>query len=58
MSIFTLDDLLFRLINGSGITLFFIFGVLKILAKETKWSGDDKIIEMLLGLFQPKKPLK
>lgn len=47
-----LDKILFALIEGSGFTMLAILGILKILAKETKWSGDDKIIAMFMGMIK------
>ena len=55
MDIFGLDKILFKLIDGSGFTLLIFLGILKILAKETKWSGDDKIVGMLLGIIRTRK---
>ena len=53
--LFNLDKYIFDIIEGSGFTLIIILGVLKIIAKETTWSGDDKIISMLLGMVNANK---
>ena len=53
--LFTLDKSLFALIDGSGFAILILLGILKILAKETAWSGDDKIIGMLLGIVKKVK---
>ena len=55
MDIFALDKDMFALIDGSGFVILLLLGILKILAKETEWSGDDKIIGMLLGVFRKVK---
>lgn len=56
---FSLDKYMFALIEGSGFVIIMILGVLKILAKETKWSGDDKIISLFLGMIRAtRKPKK
>lgn len=47
--IFHLDKYFLAIVGGSGVTLLLFLNFLKLLAKETKWSGDDKIINMLLG---------
>lgn len=61
-SLFILDKYLFALIDGSGFVIILLLGILKILAKETSWAGDDKIINMLLGMVKkvkvPKIPSK
>ena len=49
--ILNLDSYMFDIMSGSGFTILALLGVLKILAKETSWSGDDKILEMLSGVF-------
>ena len=46
-----LDKYMFDVMSGSGFTILALLGVLKILARETKWSGDDKILEMLSGVL-------
>jgi hypothetical protein len=48
--LFNLDKFVFDMIQGSGFVILFLLGVLKILAKETAWTGDDKIIQMLLNM--------
>ena len=53
--LFNLDKYIFDIIEGSGFTLIIILGILKIIAKETTWSGDDKIISMLLGMVNANK---
>jgi len=53
--IFSLDKYLLALIDGSGFVLLIVLGILKILAKETTWSVDDKIIGMLLGMVKKAK---
>ena len=50
--LFDLDKYLFALINGSGFVVLLGLGVLKILAKETKWAADDKIINLFLGIVR------
>lgn len=52
--LFNLDKYIFDIIEGSGFALIIILGVLKIIAKETTWGGDDKIISMLLGIVNKK----
>lgn len=56
--ILDLDKYMFNLIEGSGFVVILLLSILKILAKETKWSGDDKIIGMLLGIIRAVKPSK
>lgn len=51
--LFNLDKYLLDLISGSGLVVFLGLGVLKILAKETAWATDDKIINLFLGIFRP-----
>ena len=41
------DYILFEFIKGNFFTLMLVLGVLKILAKQTKWAGDDQIITFL-----------
>lgn len=54
-----LDKYMFKLIEGSGFIVIMLLGVLKVLAKETKWSGDDKIISLFLGMVRAvKRPEK
>jgi hypothetical protein len=53
--LFNLDKYLLDLINGSGLVVLLGLGVLKILAKETAWAADDKIVNLLLGVFKPNK---
>lgn len=50
-----LDKYMFALIDGSGFVLLLLLGVLKVLAKETAWDGDDKIVGMLLGVIRKAK---
>ena len=56
--LFSLDKTMFALIDGSGFVILIMLGILKILAKESKWSGDDKIISMLLGMIRKVKQPK
>lgn len=49
--LFNLDAILFELIKGSGFVFLTVLGILKILAKETAWAGDDKIISMFIGII-------
>lgn len=53
--LFNLDKYMFDLINGSGFVLLIVLSIFKILAKETTWSADDKIVSMLLGIINSKK---
>ena len=46
---------MFDLINGSGFVLLIVLSILKMLAKETTWGVDDKIVSMLLGIINSKK---
>ena len=56
---FNLDKIMFDLVEGSGFVLIFILGVLKVFAKRTKFTEDDEIIGMLLGMFRKvKEPRK
>jgi len=41
------DLILFEFIKGNFFTLLLFLGILKILAKETKWAWDDKIVTFL-----------
>jgi len=52
MDILLNDAWIVTLIAGSGVGLLVIFKILKVLAKRTKWSGDDKIIEMLIAFVK------
>lgn len=56
--LFGLDQYLFNFIEGSGFVFLTILGLLSIVAKETKWPWDDKIINFLLKTFQSKKTKK
>lgn len=53
--LFNLDKYMFDLINGSGFVLLIVLSILKMLAKETTWGVDDKIVSMLLGIINSKK---
>jgi len=56
----SMDKWLFEFIGLNWLTLSAIFGLLTILAKETKWVLDDKIVTFLAGsvrLFK-KRPKK
>lgn len=48
--LYNLDKFLFAFIDGSGFVALSALGVLKILAKETAWAADDKIINLFLGI--------
>ena len=54
-TLFNLDKYMFDLIQGSGFVLIMLLSILKIIAKYTKWSIDDKIIGMLLGMVRSVK---
>jgi len=60
--LFNLDKFMFDAIEGSGFVIILLLGILKILAKYTSWTADDKIINMLLGMAksikQPKADVK
>jgi hypothetical protein len=56
--LFGLDQYMFSLIDGSGFVILVLLGMLKILAKETKWSGDDKIVGLFLGMIRAIKTPK
>lgn len=53
--LFNLDKYMFNFINGSGFVLLIVLSIFKILAKETTWGADDKIVSMLLGIINSKK---
>ena len=53
--LFVWDSYLFRFIDGSGFTVILLLSILKILAKYTEWGGDDKIVNMLLGMVRSMK---
>jgi len=53
-----LDKYLFALLEGSGFTVILLLSILKIIAKYTKWSADDRIINMLLGMVRKVKQTK
>ena len=53
--VFSLDKYMFNLIQGSGFVIILLLGILKILAKKTKFSEDDEIIGMLLGMVRKVK---
>ena len=50
--LFNLDKYMFDLIQGSGFVVILGLGILKILAKYTKWAAGDEIIGMLLGVVR------
>jgi len=49
--IFHIDRTLGQLLMGSGTTIILILYALKLIAKETKWTEDDKIVNMLIAIF-------
>lgn len=49
--IFHLDRTFSQLVMGSGTSILIFLYALKLVAKETKWTADDKIVNMLLGIF-------
>lgn len=49
------DMVLIEFIQGNVFTIGLVLGILKILAKETKWAGDDKVISFLSGVFTSAK---
>ena len=53
--LYNLDKYMFDMIEGSGFVLLTVLGILKILAKKTEWSGDDQIVDMLLGMVRKAK---
>jgi len=50
-----LDAYLFDFISQNWFTVSLILGVLKILAQETEWTADDKIISMLISMVGKKR---
>jgi len=50
-----MDALLLDFAKDNMITISLVMGILKILAKESKWAGDDKILQLLTGIFSNKK---
>lgn len=49
--IFHMDRTLGQLLMGSGTTILVALYALKLIAKETKWTEDDKIVNMLIAIF-------
>ena len=49
-----MDELILEFIQGNFITVSIIIAVLKMIAKETPWATDDKIIEIFIGLIKLK----
>lgn len=47
-----MDAVILEFIQGNFITISLILAVLKMVAKETPWATDDKIIEILTGLMK------
>ena len=42
-----LDLWLFEFIKGNFFTLMLVLSILKVIAKQTKWAGDGKIVTLL-----------
>ena len=49
--VFHMDRTLGQLAMGSGTTILIALYCLKMIAKETKWTEDDKIVNMLIAIF-------
>ena len=46
-----MDDLLLSFAKDNMITITLILSILKVVAVETPWATDDKIIKILTGFF-------
>lgn len=51
VNVFACDPYLWAFIQGNLFTIMFVLGLLKLFAKVTPWSEDDKIVESLIGFF-------
>jgi hypothetical protein len=49
-----MDVIILEFIQENFITISIILAVLKMIAKETPWATDDKIIEIFTGLIKLK----
>lgn len=49
-----MDAMILDFVSKNPITILLILGVLKIIAHETPWATDDKIIKLITGLFNSK----
>jgi hypothetical protein len=47
-----MDSWLLDFIKENVITMSIILAILKVIAIETPWAADDKIIEILTGIFK------
>lgn len=50
-----MDELLLEFVKNNFVTIGLTLSILKILAVETPWAADDKIIEILTGFLKRKK---
>jgi len=50
-----MDDILLAFIKDNMITIGIVLALLKVIAVETPWAADDKIIEILTGFIGKKK---
>lgn len=49
-----MDTQLLYFVQDNIITISLVLGVLKVIAIETPWAGDDKIVEIITGLLRKK----
>ena len=53
-----MDEIILSFISGNYLTITLGLGLLKLIAIETPWAGDDKIIEILTGMLNRAKAPK
>ena len=46
-----LDAYIVEFITNNYLTIGVVLGILKVIAVETSWAADDKIIQILTGIF-------
>lgn len=50
----SLDAILISFIQENVLTIGLALSILKLIAKETPWALDDKIINLFIGMFKTK----
>ena len=51
----SIDTYITEFITNNYITITLILGILKSIAIETSWAGDDKIVQIITGMFNKRK---
>jgi len=50
-----MDELLLNFVRENLITIGFVLAILKVIAKETPWALDDRIVSILTGYLRGRK---